>query len=294
MLSSLIWSLSTPSASLPYLKPTPFPAPAFSQISRRGLATIPSSNHIKAEDSEEEGLARFHRAVRNESESYIDMWSLPMETLDVHLPSFPARVKNATFRDHITLFRDNFLNTLKNISSMRKVAQENAFPGRETSSARSFQIFQATSVKDSAWVAPLRGILLENYKRVNNAIAEGDSKTLTSLTTHEYSKSASRRLRNLHPVRGSAVYKWRLVSQPSPVRIVSIRAVEGYLGLQPLRAGNPLYLNVLARFETVQSLARRGVGSTVEPKRIVEHLLFEKRMWYDTPWVIKEQLHVDR
>lgn len=81
MLSSLIWSLSTPSASLPYLKPTPFPAPAFSQISKRGLATIPSSNHIKAEDSEEEALARFHRAVRNESESYIDMWSLPMETL---------------------------------------------------------------------------------------------------------------------------------------------------------------------------------------------------------------------
>lgn len=58
------------------------------------------------------------------------------------------------------------------ISSMRKVAQENAFPRRETPSARSFQIFQATSTKDSAWVAPLRGILLENYKRVNNAIAE--------------------------------------------------------------------------------------------------------------------------
>lgn len=61
---------------------------------------------------------------------------------------------------------------LLTISSMRKIAQENAFPGRETSSARSFQIFQASSTKDSAWVAPLRGALLENYKRVNNAIAE--------------------------------------------------------------------------------------------------------------------------
>jgi hypothetical protein len=58
------------------------------------------------------------------------------------------------------------------ISSMRKLAQENAFPGRDTSSARSFQVFQATSTKNSAWVAPLRAILLENYKRVNNAIAE--------------------------------------------------------------------------------------------------------------------------
>ncbi|KAI9507584.1 hypothetical protein F5148DRAFT_93792 [Russula earlei] len=177
---------------------------------------------------------------------------------------------------------------------MRKLAQENAFPGQETSSARSFQIFQAASIKDSAWVAPLRGILLENYKRVHNAIAEGDKKTLTSLTMQEYAKSASRRLRKLHPAGSSATYKWRLVSQPSPVRVVSIRAVEGYFSLQPIRVGNPLYVNVLARFETIQSLTSRGVASTVEPKRIVEYLLFEKRMWYDTPWVIKEQLYMDR
>ncbi len=78
------------------------------------------------------------------------------------------------------------------------------------------------------------------------------------------------------------------------MRILSIRAVEGYFGLQPIRTGNPLYVNVLARFDTVQTLTRRGVASTVEPKRIVEYLLFEKRMWYDTPWAIKEQLHVDR
>lgn len=58
------------------------------------------------------------------------------------------------------------------ISSMRKLAKENAFPGWDIASARSFQIFQATSTKNSAWVAPMRDILLENYKRVNNAIAE--------------------------------------------------------------------------------------------------------------------------
>ena len=109
-----------------------------------------------------------------------------------------------------------------------------------------------------------------------------------------YAKSASRRLRNLHPVGRPAAYRWRLVSQPSPVRIVSIRAVEGHLGLQPPRTGNPLYANVLARFDTIQALTRRGVASTVEPKRVVEYLLFEKRMWYDTPWVIKGQLYVDR
>ena len=58
------------------------------------------------------------------------------------------------------------------IYSMRRLAQENAFPGRETLSARSFQIFHAKSTKDDAWVAPLRGVLLENYKRISNAIAE--------------------------------------------------------------------------------------------------------------------------
>ena len=82
MLSSLIWSLSTPSASLPYHKPNPCPsAPAFSQVIKRGMATAPKLSNVKMQDSDDEALARFHRAVRDESESYIDMWSLPLETL---------------------------------------------------------------------------------------------------------------------------------------------------------------------------------------------------------------------
>ncbi|KAH9171346.1 hypothetical protein EDB89DRAFT_1852384, partial [Lactarius sanguifluus] len=167
---------------------------------------------------------------------------------------------------------------LLTIYSMRRLAQENAFPGRETFSARSFQIFQTKSTKDDAWVAPLRDIVLENYKRLNNAIADPLSRSC-----------------GVYILLGAtAAYRWRLVSQPLPVCIVSIRAIDGHLGLQSLRAGNPLYVNVLARFETIQSLTRRGVASTTEPKRVVEHLLFEKRMWYDTPWIIKEQLYVDR
>ena len=85
MLSSLIWSLSNPSASMPYLnsKPTPSPAPAFSQVIKRGMATMPASKQSKEIDDDEAALARFHRAVRDESESFIDMWSLPLETLGV-------------------------------------------------------------------------------------------------------------------------------------------------------------------------------------------------------------------
>lgn len=80
MLSSLIWSLSSPSASLPYLKP-PCSVPPFTQVIKRGMATIQNSNNSKVQESEDDSLARFHRAVRDESESSVDMWSFPLETL---------------------------------------------------------------------------------------------------------------------------------------------------------------------------------------------------------------------
>jgi hypothetical protein len=50
---------------------------------------MPDSKHLKTEDSDEEALARFHRAVRDESESFVDMWSLPLETLGA-LPLFES------------------------------------------------------------------------------------------------------------------------------------------------------------------------------------------------------------
>jgi hypothetical protein len=45
------------------------------------MATIQKSKQFTAQDSDDEALARFQRAVRDESESYIDMWALPLETL---------------------------------------------------------------------------------------------------------------------------------------------------------------------------------------------------------------------
>jgi hypothetical protein len=70
---------------MPYLtlKPTPLPAPAFSQVIKRGIATMPASKPSKRIESDEDSLARFHRAVRDEGESFVDMWSLPLETLGV-------------------------------------------------------------------------------------------------------------------------------------------------------------------------------------------------------------------
>lgn len=45
------------------------------------MATIQKSKPIKGEGYDDEALARFHRAVRHESGSYLDMWALPLETL---------------------------------------------------------------------------------------------------------------------------------------------------------------------------------------------------------------------
>ena len=51
------------------------------------MATFQKSDQFNTQVSEDESLARFHRAVRDESDSNIDMWSLPLETLgECHLP----------------------------------------------------------------------------------------------------------------------------------------------------------------------------------------------------------------
>jgi mitochondrial protein MBA1 len=54
--------------------------------------------------------------------------------------------------------------------------------------------------------------------------------------------------------------------------------------------GKPLH-----RPATGDGVARPGSTSVhgycpAERKRVTEYLVFEKRMWYDGPWVVREQL----
>jgi hypothetical protein len=44
---------------------------------------MPASKNSKPLESDEDALARIHRTVRDEGESFVDMWSLPLETLGV-------------------------------------------------------------------------------------------------------------------------------------------------------------------------------------------------------------------
>ena len=44
--------------------------------------------------------------------------------------------------------------------------------------------------------------------------------------------------------------------------------------------------------QTLKVYNKKGVliGGDEKPRRVVEYLVFQKRMWYDTPWVIRDQL----
>ena len=44
--------------------------------------------------------------------------------------------------------------------------------------------------------------------------------------------------------------------------------------------------------QSLEVYTKRGerIAGDGTPKRVVEHLVFQKRMWYDGPWTIREQL----
>ena len=42
--------------------------------------------------------------------------------------------------------------------------------------------------------------------------------------------------------------------------------------------------------ETYSKKTGARVGAT-EPKTVVEYLVFQKRMWSDTPWIIRDRLY---
>ena len=102
----------------------------------------------------------------------------------------------------------------------------------------------------------------------------------------------------------------------TPPRIVSIRTIEGHLGRGGPKLGNRLVIQALIRFDTIQvcsdsSPPRYNIDPQIRlqtlevysrqgdllspkesstPRRVTEYLVFEKRMWYDVPWKIKQQM----
>ena len=122
-----------------------------------------------------------------------------------------------------------------------------------------------------------------------------------------------KRVRQKNP---NYVYVWKLHSEINPAKVVSIRAEPVNQTTSPITFGNRLLVQACVKFETMQvrlvffmccyerftdvselqSLevyTKRGehVAGDGKPKPVVEYLVFQKRMWYDTPWVVREQLY---
>ena len=139
-------------------------------------------------------------------------------------------------------------------------------------------------------------------------------RTIKGLTTNPYTSH----LQGLLKSRTSPNQKfvWSLHSHVTLPQIVSIRAIEGHLGRGGPKLGNRLMVQALVRFDTMQvcygsSSTPFQVNSTVPaqtlrvyskkgvlispkesltPRRVTECLVLEKRMWYDVPWKIKQQM----
>ncbi|TFY80924.1 hypothetical protein EWM64_g3093 [Hericium alpestre] len=270
------------------------------------MASYTKTQRKSAQDqTQEEGIQLLQRMISQEHMLQEDIWAAPVEVLDLHLPqsSLSAKSKPSAVKDAAALAWANARNSFLNAQSMHALAKDGMFPSIHIQRPLSLPIFGTRSTKDDAWIAPWRAEFLDTYKKVNTAVASGDKKALKALTTDAYQASAQARLRAYHPHTPGpypTTYKWKLHQLNAPVRVESIRAIQGHYGLQEPKTGSRLLVHALVRFESTQTLhvyGRNGAlikdqGQPV-PKPVKEFLVFEKRMWYDGPWMIKDQFYED-
>ncbi|KAG9221726.1 hypothetical protein CCMSSC00406_0005639 [Pleurotus cornucopiae] len=247
-----------------------------------------------------------------------DPWAQRVDTLDVELPYAVNPFKPSEYpswRSMFEQFSQNRQHSLKNATSMWSLAGANAFPGVDLSGAKfrhklfkwPWHVFQCRSTKPNAWVAPFRAGALESYIELNNALAANDVKRIKTYAIDSYQDT---QLKLLKKRSQEYLYKWRFHGELSPTRILSIRAMEGYLSPEEPRFGNRFMAHILVKFDTEQSLEiydRKGhplhahkpeddhgkktwLNVPAKKRRVIEYLVLEKRMWYDGPWTFRDQL----
>ncbi|KLO13326.1 hypothetical protein SCHPADRAFT_904269 [Schizopora paradoxa] len=242
-----------------------------------------------------------------------DLWAQKFPLLDLRIPrSYKDLTKtpNGAIGIPVSLWRtisENSRNRWQNILSMFRMATEFSFPGRITKRRFSPQLFMTQSTKPTAWIAPVRGELLKVYKEMNQAIASGDEKTLKRITSYEFQTHALSLVRKkLKTTASDRTFVWKLHEEIQPCRIVSLRAVPGHFGNSEPAIGNRLVIQLLARFEMLQSLEMQnkhgqrilpnGKLATAadpppEPRRVLEYLVFENKMWYADGWIVRDQVY---
>jgi len=220
-----------------------------------------------------------------------DPWASAVETFDLYIPSYKSPRKDASLRDHLSAAGKTFRNWFMNVISMREMAKEYGFPGIKIRSPWSWKAFGVESTDDSAWIAPIRKATLESYLQLNQAVADGDEKTVRRLSIHAEQEHYLKLARKRDP---SRVYVWKYHGERTPCRVVSIRCTPANLGTNVRNGDSRLLVQVLVRFDTLQSLevySKKGalLSGQSEPKPVVEYLAFQKRMWYDSPWVVRDR-----
>lgn len=137
-----------------------------------------------------------------------------------------------------------------------------------------------------------------------------DEKIIKSLAAGQQQLTYTKLIRSQDP---RYINVWKFHGERSPTKVVSIRSMEAYYGAKAPRTGSRLVVQALVRFDTLQvrspllysCLVTDNVLQSVEtyskktgarvgetpPKPVVEYLVFQKRMWYDSPWIIRDRLY---
>lgn len=155
----------------------------------------------------------------------------------------------------------------------------------------SLEIFRLRSTKPTAWATPLRELALAQYIKFNEAQARGDIKAMHLFAIPPMTNIARDRIRG----RKTTKLVWKYHGEAGTSQCLSIRTIpDTGFGLPTLQAGA---IQLLVRFDTYQSLAiydSRGnllKGSTTDKNRVVDYMVFERKMWDPVGWVLKAQVY---
>ncbi|EPS95122.1 hypothetical protein FOMPIDRAFT_116918 [Fomitopsis schrenkii] len=261
------------------------------------MATRRISKEEEIEDMSPETVAKRLEIMRTlEHRLPYDPWAQPVETFeklqDLVIPGIISKKKGATLSDQLDAGKATFRNWFRNVMSMRMMADDKGFPGIAKTSPWSLQIFKAKSTSDSAWVAPIRRAALDTYTKLNTAVAERNESTIKELSIGDMRAHYLQMVRKQDP---SRIYKWHLLGERTPCRILSVRAVPANMGQVVPGSGSRLLTQVLVRFDTLQSLEVYSKRGTLlhkqDPRAVVEYLALQRRMWYNSPWVVRDVLY---
>ncbi|KAI0676359.1 hypothetical protein C8Q78DRAFT_996945 [Trametes maxima] len=264
---------------------------------KAGKASTPqkaAQDSTAVERSAEDDLRNIEALQRMTETNEVDVSSAPWSLwVYVHVPSWRSHQPDASLGDHFRTFWQAQRNWVFNARSLYRMAKSRSIPGVKVKSPWSWQLFSTQSTKPTAWLGPFRQAALEVYKQINEAVAARDEKTVKALTAGEQQVAYMKLVRSQDP---RFINVWKFHGERTPCRVVSIRALEAYYGAKPPRVGSRLAIQAVVRFDTLQSVESYSkktgarVGET-EPKTVTEYLVFQKRMWYDSPWVIRDRLY---